>query len=262
MRHLTVMWGCLAWTALTCACGSDTQGELVQVSWQLDQNSGDNADFSTATGYEVHLDQAVVGLGAAYAYSPLADSQSAVAQLLSFTSVAYAHGGLDAESGRRVLAELPSGAAPLAIDALAQEAITLPTTTAEAGAMEALKLELAAAGSISAEPLSGAVLLVRGQATREAQSLHFSATLDSVPTNTIDLTGLSAELSAYAVLHIQVHPRAWLDHCEFAELAPTTSDAAATDAEIVAPADSQMIRALQIGVRNPEAWGLTVQTQP
>jgi len=261
MRHWRVMSGCLAWTALTCACGSDTKGELVQVSWQLDQNSPDNADFSTATGYDVHLDQAVVALGAAYAYAPAAQSPSAVAHRFSFTSVAYAHGGLDAESGRRVLAELPAGSAPIAIDALSSQAIALPTTSAEAGNVDALKLELAAAGAISAEPLRGAVVQVRGQATRDGQTLRFSATLDDVTPNTIDLTDLTAELSAGSVLHIQVHPRTWLDRCEFAELAPsTTGGSTATEAEIVAPADSQLIRALQIGVRNPEAWGLQIQT--
>jgi hypothetical protein len=229
----------LSLSALHAACDSETSGELVQVSWQLDQNSaGDNADFTTATGYDVHLEQAVIALGAAYAYSPTSTSQSAVAQLFRFSSVAHAHGGLDAEAGRSVLAELPSGVAPIAIDALSPEVIPLPSVMAEAGSVEAVKLELAEAGSLDAAPLQGAIAFVRGRATNAEHSLHFSATVSEASPRNIDLTGLQQSLGPRSVLHIQVHPSAWFEHCDFGQLQPATSEELT-----VAPADSQIGRA-------------------
>jgi len=238
--------------ALVSACSSETPGRIVDVRWQFDQNlGGDNADFETETGFQVHLEDARLALGAVYAFSPAPSSTRAVAQLRQWLlPVAHAHGGLDPETGRKVLAELPRATL---VDALAEEPRRSALTTAEAGALDALKLVFAD----SDQPeFQGGSVFVRGQAERAGETWAFEAavTLDAAPkVRSVDLTGLRQTLDDGALLKIGVRPREWFRLCEFAQL-PATPAAE----RVVVTADTQVGRALVIGVRSPEAFSLSV----
>ncbi|MEY4582470.1 MAG: hypothetical protein RL701_7173 [Pseudomonadota bacterium] len=260
MRCLAISVTCALAVSWIAACGSETAGKLVTVTWQFDQNStGENADFTTATGYAVHLDEALLNVAAAYAYAPASATQSAVAWLSHWgVSVAHAHGGLDAESGRKVLAEWPMSEGAAVVDALASNTLKLQSSSAEAGTVAAVKLELAASATGPQAQLHGGSMFVRGRAERDDVRMAFAATVAleaALEARSIDLTSLDEPLDADAVLHVAVHPAVWFQHCEFAELPTATTD----DAVDVA-ADTQVGRALVIGVRSPEAFDFHITT--
>lgn len=255
MRVSLICWSWLGVVAAL-ACSSETVGRSVPVRWQLDQNAaGDEADFDTDTGYGVHLDEARLALGAIYAYSPASSSVRTTARLARwFVSTAHAHGGLDAESGRKVLAELTQRTS---VDALATEPWLSDTTFAEAGRVDAVKVEYAE------EPpsdLHGGAVYVRGRAERPgAEGLRFEATValgTDAAARSIDLTGLSESLDTNSVLHLAVHPREWFRLCEFDQLQPS-----AADEPVRVTAGTQVARALAIGVRSPDAFGVHITDQ-
>ena len=242
---------------LATACSSETPGRNVPVVWQLDQNlAGDEADFDTDTGYHVHLDEARLALGAVYAYSAAPSSVRAMASMQLerwFVSVAHAHGGLDAESGRKVLAELPQ---LTIVDPLAPEPWFSDITVAEAGTVDAVKLEFAESGP---SELHGGSVFVRGQAERAGETLRFEAAVSldaAVKARSVDLTGLNETLDTDVVLHIAVHPREWFRLCELDQL-----PAALADEPVQVTADTQVGRALVIGVRSPDAFSFRVDSE-
>jgi hypothetical protein len=246
LRHnLEVLVVCFV--LLGAACGAQTSGRIVEVAWQVDKAA--HATFETDSGYELQLEEARLGIGAAYAYAPLEDKLKATAwRWLTGVSVAHAHGGLDAETGRRVRAELLES---VVVDLLDPEPQALPPIAAEAGAIDAVKLELAKSGAAAHESLHGGSAFLRGRAQRDGTTLRFQAVvaLDAaLKARSIDLTGLSGTLDEGAVLHVRVDPAVWLEHAAFDRLAPADSE------EVVEiSADSQIGRALAIGVRSPQA---------
>ncbi|MET0387898.1 MAG: hypothetical protein ABW321_18140 [Polyangiales bacterium] len=236
------------------ACAAETPGEVVPIVWQLDRDAaGENRDFETDTGFEVHLEMAQLAVAAMYVYSPLPGSVGAIArlsELLPFGAVAHAHGGLDPETGRRVRAE---HLAPLVIDLLEPEPQWLPGSEAEAGSVEAAKIVLAESGKGLPADLGGGAVFVRGTARRDgAEGVPFEAAVslpEAVNARSVDLTGLRETLAEGSVLHIAVHPRVWLRQADFSRL-----PAAEGGASVHATADDQVGRALAIGVRSPEAF--------
>jgi hypothetical protein len=237
------------------ACGADTPGKSVRVIWQLDQaNSSGLATFDTDTGFHVELEEARVGLAAAYAYGPLPDSTKATAwHWLRPASIAHAHGGLDPETGRKVLAELLG---PTTIDVLGAQPRALPPTTAEAGALDAVKIELTPPGSEATQELHGGSVYMRGRAERDGMSARFEASvaLDrALKARSIDLSGVTGSLDEGSVLHLHINPAVWLRDAQLDRLSGAGSD------DVVSiSADSQVGRALAIGVRSPEAFEVTV----
>src|SRR5688572_2741832 len=129
------MRGLIITAALCAACSAETPGERVQVSWVLDQDvQSEHADFETATGFRVHLNEANIELASVYLYAPPTARLGAIAWLeRKLVSVAHAHGGVDNEKGRRVLAEWTK---PMNIDALAGSVVELPETSAEGGVVD------------------------------------------------------------------------------------------------------------------------------
>ncbi|HET8936617.1 MAG TPA: hypothetical protein VFN67_24405 [Polyangiales bacterium] len=238
MRNLLV-------ASLFCAaCAAETPGESVQVRWVLDQDErAQNTDFDTDTGYRVHLEQARVELASVYLYAPPSARSRAIAWLEhSLVSVAHAHGGVDNEKGRRVLAEWTK---LMNIDALASSAVELSEAAAEGGVVDAVKLELK----------KGAVAHVRGSAERDGKHWRFEAEVnpDEALARTVELIELDETLEADSVVHVSVQPKAWLSLCDFSRLGEGATDAEA--AEVVQlSTDDQVGRALSIGVRSPNAF--------
>jgi hypothetical protein len=238
-------------TGLLCAaCTSETSGERVQVSWVLDQDAqGEHAAFETETGYRVTLAEARVDLASVYLYAPPTARLSALAWLeRSFVSVAHAHGGIDNEKGRRVLAEWTE---PTRIDALG-EVVELDETSAEGGKVDAVKLVLK----------EGAVAHVRGTAERDGKHWSFEAEVEPAEdvVRAVELIELNQTLEQGSAVHVRVQPKAWLDLCEFSRLGEGSADAdSALPIEI--ETDDQVGRALSIGVRSPNAFAVTIHEE-
>ena len=233
MRYLVLS------AALCASCTSETSGERVQVDWVLDQDMGaEHADFETKTGYRVQLEEARIELASVYLYAPPSARLSALAWLeRSVVSVAHAHGGIDNEKGRRVLAEWTK---PMSIDALDHVPVELSGTSAEGGAVDAVKLLLR----------EGVVAHVRGEAERDGKRWRFEAevTPDEDVTRAVELIELEQTLQERSVVHVRVQPKAWLDLCDFSQLE------AASEELVRVEADNQVGRALSIGVRSPSAF--------
>jgi hypothetical protein len=240
MRYL------ILWAALCAACTSETSGERVQVSWVLDQDAqAEHAEFETRSGYRVQLEQARVELASVYLYAPPSARLSALAWLeRSVVSVAHAHGGIDNEKGRRVLAEWTK---PMNIDVLDTSAVELSETSAEGGTVDAVKLLLK----------DGVVAHVRGEAERDGQRWRFEAevTPSEQVARTVELIELEQRLEEGSVVHVRVQPEAWLELCDFSQLG------AAPDEHVTIEPDSQVGRALSIGVRSPKAYSVYIDEE-
>jgi hypothetical protein len=230
---------------LSAACVSETNGERVQVTWVVEQ--GVPGDFETKTGYHVQLEEARLELEAVYLYAPPRARVSALAWLeRSLVSVAHAHGGIDNEKGRRVLAEWTQS---ISVDALDDNPVELSETSGEAGMVDAVKLRLN----------DGVVAQVRGRAEREGRRWRFEAEIAASEqvARTVELIELEHSLRDGSVVHIGVQPQAWLDLCEFSRLGEGSDEA---DPEPVrVEADDQVGRALSIGVRSPNAFSVYVE---
>lgn len=236
---------------LCAACTAETPGESVQVHWVLDQDErAQNTDFETDTGYRVHLDEARVDLASVYLYAPPSARLSAIAWLeRSLVSVAHAHGGVDNEKGRRVLAEWTK---PMNIDALAGSAVELSEAAAEGGVVDAVKLEFK----------KGTIAYVRGSAERDGKHWRFEAEVDpeDAIARTVELIELDETLEADTVVHVSVQPQAWLQLCDFSRLGAGTTDAESANVVELSTSD-QVGRALSIGVRSPNAFRVYLEEE-
>lgn len=233
--------------ALFAACTSQTSGERVQVTWVLDQDmQAEHAELETKTGYRVQLEEARIELASVYLYAPPSARLGALAWLEhSVVSVAHAHGGIDNEKGRRVLAEWTK---PMSIDALASTPVELSDTSGEGGTVDAVKLLLK----------QGVVAHVRGRAERAGKSWHFEAEVepDEAVARSVELIELEQTLRERSVVHVRVQPKAWLDLCDFSRLGEGSAD------ELVRiQADNQVGRALSIGVRSPSAFAVYIERE-
>lgn len=245
MRNLLLV------SLLCAACTAETPGESVQVNWVLDQDErAENTDFETAAGFAVHLDEARVDLASVYLYAPPSARLSAIAWLeRGLVSVAHAHGGVDNEKGRRVLAEWTK---PMNIDALGGSPVPLSKVAAEGGTVDAVKLEFK----------KGVIARVRGSAERAGKHWRFEAEVDpeEAIARTVELIELDETLEEDAVVHVSVQPKAWLQLCDFSRLGEGAPNADA--AEVVkATTDDQVGRAISIGVRSPNAFRVYLQEE-
>ena len=232
--------------ALCAACTSETSGERVQVNWVLDQDmQAEHADFETKTGYRVQLEEARIDLASVYLYAPPSARLSALAWLeRSVVSVAHAHGGIDNEKGRRVLAEWTK---PMSIDALDSTPVELADTAAEGGIVDAVKLLLK----------EGVVAHVRGRAERDGKQWHFEAEVapDESVTRAVELIELEQRLEESSVVHVRVQPQAWLELCDFSQLGDSGGEV------VRVAADDQVGRALSIGVRSPSGYSVYIDEE-
>jgi len=175
-------------------------------------------------------------------------TQKAVAWLgQQLVSVAYAHGGVDVEKGRRVLAEWTK---PMSIDVLSGSSTKLAETDAEGGTVDAVKLQL----------VDGKLAHVRGHAVRDGKRWYFEGDIDPKQgvQRVIELLELDEDLAEGAVVHMAVHPKTWLDLCDFSELGEAQNPAEADPTFMPVTKEDQVGRAIDIGVRSPNAFGVSV----
>jgi hypothetical protein len=237
------------WVFSVAACGVETEGERVHVRWEVDQGSqAENADFETTTGYTVHLDEARVELKGVYLYAPASATQKAVAWFeRGMVSVAYAHGGVDVEKGRRVLAEWTK---PMNIDVLSDASMKLLETDAEGGTIDAVKIEF----------VDNAVAHVRGHAERDGKRWLFEGDIDPKKNvqRLVELLELDESLTEGSVVRLAVHPKTWLSLCEFSELGAPQDQGASDSVFMPISKDDQVGRAIDIGVRSPNAFEVEI----
>jgi hypothetical protein len=230
------------------ACTAETPGERVQLHWVLDQDmQSEHADFETQTGFKVHLDEASLELAAVYLYAPPTARLSAIAWLeRSLVSVAHAHGGVDNEKGRRVLAEWTK---PMDIDALGGSPVELAETAAEGGVVDAVKLQFE----------KGLIAHVRGRAERQGKHWRFEAEIkpEAEISRNVELIELDETLEHDSLVHVSVQPKVWLQLCDFSRLGEGAADADAAEIKQLSM-DDQVGRAVSIGVRSPNAFGVYV----
>jgi hypothetical protein len=243
-----------AWLTLASACGGETAGESITLRWQAAGADDTAKTFTTDTGWQVTLDEAQLGLESISAIASEPQSRGAVAFLSDLlVPVARAHGGHDDANGRRVRAEWLD---PVALDALAAEPRRLGNVIAEAGDIATIKLELARSADALPGSLHGFQAYVRGSAEKDGARVPFAGGVHLAadePARRVE-TKVKFELFDGGALVVSVHPEEWLREAEFGRL-PEADDGA--DREI--PADSQVSRAMSIGVRSPDAFEVMYQ---
>jgi hypothetical protein len=173
-RPLSLLSLGFALAALTApACGS-TEGRIVTIDVAL-ESLGD-PDFATSTGFEVHLDEALVAMGPMFAFAPRpGDDDPGLALARFLRPMALAHGGIDPLNGRRVRAEWLS---QVAFDALAPAPLALGAIEAEAGRIDSVSLVLDSPSGANAGVMNGHHLFVRGVAERDGVVYPFAGGLD------------------------------------------------------------------------------------
>jgi hypothetical protein len=239
--------------AFALACGGETAGEIVAIDIALESAADEEralGAFETDTGYTVELEAASVRLGPIFAFAPEPIARRArVKPLFELVSdalvpVARAHGGVDLVSGRIVRAEWLE---PVTLDLLEPDLVVLGTVDAEAGAVDAITVEIARAGQ------GGPQLHVRGTATRAGEAIAFEGELgldDDPLERRIELVRQDIALTQGGRLTLRVHPSAWLRDVEFSRAPPGDAGTA------ILTSNSQPGRALQIGARSPDAFSI------
>ena len=243
----------IGWFVLACACGGDTEGRTIAIDWLVEAADRDDADreFVTDTGWNVRLDEAQVAIDSVLALAPKRDSIGAVARVTEWlVPVAHAHGGHDEATGKRIRAEWLD---PFIVDALAEARTSLGGYSAEAGAVDVMKLELARTKTRLADDLDGFRAYVAGTAERDGEQVRFAGGLtfaDSEPARRVE-TPVRFELDEGGTLILDVHASEWLRDAEFDRL-PAADPGSARE---ITP-DTQVGRAWTIGVRSPAAFSV------
>ncbi len=241
------------WTAIACAalsaCGGETGGRVIDIHLRVQPEAEPDrplGEFTTATGWEVTLDQATLAVGSMYAFASV-ESPGAMAWLSDLlVPVARAHGGFDPASGLRARAELLE---PVAIDLLAPDGQELPDVEAEAGALAKVALDIAKADDELPEALHGHQAWVAGEATRGEERVRFEGGLDIEGEGLqrrieTDVEGI--ELEEGGTLVLALRPSRWLRDANFDRLAAPATGEPAT----ITPT-SQVGRAWLVGARSP-----------
>ena len=98
---------------------------------------------------------------------------------------------------------------------------------------------------------------VRGTAERDEKRWSFEAEVDPSEgvQRHVELLSLQESIGEGSVVQVTVHPKTWLNLCEFERLGDATEPG--SDA-VTVPADNQVGRALSIGVRSPNAFSMQV----
>lgn len=241
---------------LAAACASQTQGEVIELDWQLEADAAANRDFVTDTGWQVHLEDAQIAIEAVAALAPERETVDALATLgRFFVPVAHAHGGHDEATGRRVRADWT---APLVFDALNDDVVQLGTLPAEAGSVELFKLEIARASSKATEALHGHQAYLRGRAERDGEVVEFEGGLDvddKEATRRVEAR-VDFELGAGGTITLDLRVVEWLRDASFERLPPGPRDEPAAITR-----DNQVGRAWFIGARSPAAFDVRYHSE-
>ncbi|MBN8613328.1 MAG: hypothetical protein J0L92_22230 [Deltaproteobacteria bacterium] len=242
--------------ALTCvlvlfvACGT-TPGEPATASLRL---SPSVREHTTASGWDVVLDEAVIVLGAMYIYPPPGERMAHLGAYLG-PSVAHAHGGFDPFGTVPVRLEWLG---PASLDLLAGDVTTLGEMDGSVGPSMAATIAFEPLAGELAEPSGpghGHHAWVAGTATRtvmgETETLEFEGGLDigtGGTENLIEAIPSPATVGARGVWELRVDVAGWLDQARFERLAGDGT-------RVIAPGTQPAI-AWNLGLRDPTRFVL------
>ena len=238
-------------------CEADTGGELghvtVAVQAESMQDGGAIDRFTTRHGYEVTLTEARMWIGPVYVWAP---SGAQTQRGFSLVSKAYAHGGYDPLSGRRIRVER---AQSFEVDLLATEALVLDDEVAELGPTDGATLALpppAAADGATA----GHHLWVAGSAHKDGQTIEFAGGIDIADDGLLRrVNGIAADLTLEDgdLVTLHVRPQVLFDSAHFERLSDGDEDGVVELATNTQPYD-----AIFLGMTDPEAYRVTRQASP
>ncbi|MGE3631753.1 MAG: hypothetical protein AB7P00_17725 [Sandaracinaceae bacterium] len=255
----TLAWG-VALSCISFAACNATAGVPIRLTLALESLSV--ADVTTPTGWDVHLDEAVVLLGPIYAYAPIEEGMAALtgsARRILAPPIARAHGGFDPLMHRIVRAEYLE---QFAFDALSPDVVTVGEIDGLLGAVDELSVVLDApldANELASGPTHAHHLWVHGTATREDRTISFEGGLDLEDvdlTRRVDGIGVDGPaLNDGATLVVGVDPTLWLAEADFTALAE------GGDAVVIDP-ESQPHRAWRLGARTSAAYAARTMEGP
>lgn len=245
---LTLSGTLLAFAACGTTGGQPATGELFLVP-------SDGA-FTTATGWDVVLDEVRLVAGSLYVYAPAGDTMASLSPL--GPSIALAHGGHDPFGARRVRMEWLG---PSALDLLAAEPASLGAMDGSVGpatdttlAFDALEGELASPGG----PTHAHHAWIAGTASRvvsgTTETIAFEGGLDveiGGTENLIEAIASDATVATDGRWSLSVDLSRWLDQAHFERLPEA-------ETRVVTPS-SQVGIAWELGFRDPASFTLTYQ---
>lgn len=261
--NLIVSVSLLAVSGSLVACESDTGGRAVTLSLSLASAPAPGETrpgvFTTESGWDIELDEAVIALGPIYAYAdtggvaraPLSRrTQLALLDLL--VPRARAHSGFDPFARRTVRAEYLD---QIAFDALAEAPLSVGTVDGEAGTAASVTIILdAPRGALAdaASPVHAHQAWVVGTGRRGDETVEFEGGLD-LPDDglvrRIDGVPFAAEVDDGGVMTLSVHLREWLNHAQLDTL--TTR---AESGRFSIDRASQVRNAWYLGARDADAF--------
>ena len=233
------------------AC-SPTPGASATATLQLAPST---RSFTTSTGWNVTLTEAVLVPDALYVYAPAGDTMASISQALSpvVMPVAQAHGGHDPFGTRRVRLEWLG---PNFLDLLGDSPSEIGFMDGTVGATSDVTLAFAPLTGEQANP-SGAShghhAWVRGTATKMGSSVAFAGGLDFGSGGTegiIESIMVSPSITRTGTQTLQVKTAAWLDLCQFDRLPGT-----GTDERTIEPLN-QVGVGFGLGLRNATSYSL------
>lgn len=213
-------------------CGS-TSGQRISLGTRVVAADGVAEPFENAFGWKVQLTKARVSVGELYYFTgpPVVagltprPSRPGVRSLFSIPS-AHAHPGHYTEGDA-----LGQMLAPQAVDLLADT--DLAEAEAVTGRYESARFSFASppVGDL-AEGLEGHVVLVEGEATKDATTVAFRVTADEEDILNADGNAFvegcvfeAADVEAEGTVTVTLHPSVWFDQVDFAKApAPTGTD--------------------------------------
>jgi hypothetical protein len=265
---LGVAWGLPLVAALVSGCGEEasnaTQGQRIRLATRVESGEDLSLPFTTATGWSVTLNKALVSLQAIYYFSdaPPHFARSSPRQLRPLQWVglntALAHPGHyhpESALGEMLVpatVDLLAGPAQLA----AADAITGTYRSAE------VRLFAATTGEF-AKTLDGSVIVVEGVARKAAEERVFRAAASAEAfagggyPSVIGCVFEEADVRANGTVVVRISPSVWLDQVDFTSLPPSEEGEPAN-----LPPESQPAQAFErLGVTRANAYRFKYEEQ-
>lgn len=248
--HFALLTGALV--SLSFVACNPTPGASATATLQLAPSA---RTFTTGTGWNVELTEAVLVPDALYVYAPSGDTMAALEEALWPVTmpVAQAHGGHDPFGSRSVRLEWLG---PESLSLLGDSAIEVGFMDGTVGSTSDVTLAFAALTGELASP-SGAShahhAWVRGTATKTGETIAFAGGLDFGSGGTegiIETIHVSPSIAREGTQTLHVDTAAWLDLCHFDRLPGT-----GTEERVIEPLN-QVGVGFGLGLRNATSYSL------
>lgn len=254
--HFALLTGALV--SLSFVACNPTPGASATATLQLAPSA---RTFTTSTGWNVTLTEAVLVPDALYVYAPSGDTMAALDEALWPVTmpVAHAHGGHDPFGSRSVRLEWLG---PESLSLLGDSTIDVGFMDGTVGSTSDVTLAFAALAGELANPSSASHAhhaWVRGTASKAGETIAFAGGLDFGTGGTegiIETIHVSPSITRVGTQTLHIDTAAWLDLCHFDRLPGTGSG------ERVIEPLNQVGVALNLGLRNATSYSVTYAPAP